>query len=130
MTSLESIIKEEVELILLERGITLSLSTLMPDFSCPCEPDDLGRSYVLQYILPSPIRGIDGVVVFVNGDNNQYRIETTPIKLTGGGLGTRQHAVYNSIKRKLTDYYRDGLLGAGWGEDCDESLSSFYTPPW
>ena len=130
MSNINEIIKGEVEALLIERGIVVPLSLFMPDFSCQCDPDEFGRMYVLDYTLPSPVRGIVGVVAFVNGTDNAYRIETSPLKLVGGGLGARQHAVYNSLKRKVADYYRSGLVSAGWTEDCDNSLSPTFIPPW
>ena len=130
MNYVEDIIKGEIEALLVERGIVIPLSLVMPDFSCQCEPDDADRLYVMYYNLPNPVRGIKGVVAFINGVDDSFRIETSPLKLVNGGLGARQHAVYNNLKRKVADYYRSGLIEAGWTENCDDSLSPFFTPPW
>lgn len=130
MKNLEEIIQKEVEAILIERGIVVPLSLFMPDFSCPCEPDDSGRLYVLNYKLPDPVRGIEGVVVYMSNSDNLFKLETCPIKSAGKGLGTRQHAVYNSLKRKVCDYYLKGLKNAGWSENCENINNPSFIPPW
>lgn len=130
MNLIEEIIRSEIKLFLLERNIDIPLSIFNPDFSCKCEPDELGRMYVLDYILPSPVRGIKGIIAFINNNDDYYRIETVPMKLIGGGLGPRQYAVYNSLKRKVYDYYKEGLLSSGWAEEATEDKSPFFIPPW
>lgn len=130
MINIKEIIRKEVESVLVERAISIPLSLVMPDFSCPCEPDDLGRLYVLQYTLPNPVRGMKGIIMFVTSQDDTYKIDTTPIKTAPGGLGTRQYAVYNSLKRKVGEYYQNSLIGSGWERKCDDNLSDYYSPPW